>query len=211
MPTRRVFIEQILRQIYGGVPNDDSEITPNLVNVWLNQGIGIAAKANYTDSIKIDGIAYINDSFYTTFKGLSIQSDEAGLWKVTLPHIPFGLGSGDGISTLQLKDTNDVSHPAVWVSQSQKSYYQNMRNIPNKFLAYSEGKFVYIISPLYISQYTASVTMVSGGDSSNLDSELNVPADYLPVITDYVVKQLTFERNQPQDVFNNGNDSIRTT
>jgi len=65
--TRYALIERILRQIYNGQPSDDSSITYNLVNQWLNDAIGLAVKKNYTDSIQMDGIAYINNSFYTTY------------------------------------------------------------------------------------------------------------------------------------------------
>ena len=59
--TRKTFIERILRQIYNGQPSDDSNITFNLVNQWLNDAIGVAAKKNYTDSIQMDGVAYVNN------------------------------------------------------------------------------------------------------------------------------------------------------
>ena len=59
--TRKIFIERILRQIYNGQPSDDSSITFNQVNQWLNDAIGVAAKKNYTDSIQMDGVAYVNN------------------------------------------------------------------------------------------------------------------------------------------------------
>lgn len=66
--TRNIFIERILRQIYNGQPSDDSSITYSLVNQWLNDAIGLAAKKNYTDGIQMDGIAYVNNSFIQHLK-----------------------------------------------------------------------------------------------------------------------------------------------
>lgn len=209
--TRRFFIERTLRQIYNGQPSDDATITPNLVNTWLNDGIGIAAKTNYTDSIKIDGIAYINDSFYTTYKNLAVSKDEMFLWKVTLPHIPIGLGNNEGVSTCVFTDGNQNSYPLIKMTQFQKAYYRSMRPIPNKILGYLEGEFIYAISTIQLSSYTAKACMISGGDSTNLDSTLNVPDDYLPVIVEYIKQQLGFERVQPVDVSNDGLDAIKTT
>lgn len=208
--TRRAYIEQIRRAIYNGQPNDDASITVNLVNQILNQAIGVAAKQAYADSIKLDGIAYVNNSFYTTFKGLTISADEFASWKVTLPHLPIGLGVNDGISTLVVKEnSSNISQPVVWITQAQKSYYQNMRPVPNKVLAYSEGEFIYIISTLLLNEYTASVTMVSGGLPTDLDATLNVPNDYLPLITDYLKKELLGELSVPKDVNNDGNDALK--
>jgi hypothetical protein len=208
---RRTYIERLRRQIYNGQPNDDATITVNLVNLYVDDAIAFAAKSCYTESIKLDGIAYVNGGFYTTYKGLTISADENFIWRVTLPHIPYGLGESEGVSTLQVKDGNNVSLPVIWISQAQKSYYHTMRAIPNKVMAFSEGKYIYIITPILLNQYTANVTMVSGGNSSDLDSEINVPQDYYPLMTDYILKQLLLERNQPTDVNNDGLDVIKTT
>lgn len=161
----------------------------------------------------LDGIAYVNNSFYTNFKNLAVTEDEQFVYKVELPQIPFGIGYNEGISTLQFKDneSRQLSQNVVWLTQNQKTFSQNMRPIPNKILAYSQGKFVYILSTLLLSSYTANVTMVSGGDSTDLDSELNVPSDYIPVMTDYIIKQLLLERNNPVDATNDGLDAITTT
>lgn len=205
---RRVFIEMIRRQIYGGQPNDDAEITPNLVSKWLDFGIAAAAEKNQKDNLMLDGIAYVNNSFYTTFKSLAITNDSFGVWKVELPQIPLGLGSSSGLPTLLIKDSTSpqLSYNPVWLSQDQRSYQRGMRQIPNKILAYSEGKYVYLESLIDLSQYTAQATMVSGGTTS-LDSEINVPDNYLPLIVEYIKNQLNFERRQPKDI-PDGSDQI---
>lgn len=211
--TRRTYIEQIRRLIYNGQPSDDATISVNLVNVWLPQAIGIAAKKNYTDAMTLDGIAYVNNSFYTTFTGLSLTQDSFYVWKITLPQIPLGIGQTEGISTVEFVDpfTKKISSSALILTEDQRSYARGMREIPNTLTAYARGKYVYVESSLIMYQYTANVTMVSGGDSTNLDSEMNVPDDYIPVMTDYLTKQLMFERNVPIDATNDGLDAIRTT
>lgn len=205
--TRSQLIEQIIRQVYGNQPTDDAAITPNLVNQFINQGIGIAVKLNYKDAIQMDGVGYVNNSFYTTFKGLSITQDENFKWKMTLPSVPLGVGKDEGISTLVFKSNDGkVSLPVIWLSQNQVTYYQSLPTIPNKILAYSEGSFVYALSTLLLDKYTATVTLVSGGDSTDLNSTLNVPDDYISVITEYAVKSLMAARAQIQDSANDGND-----
>lgn len=206
--TREQFIERHLRQIYGGFPTDDSQITKNLVNSWLNDAIAVAAKQNCKDNIALDGIAYVNNSFYTTFKGIAVVQDENFLFKITLPQIPIGIGYGEGVSTLQFKDaSNSVSLPCIPLSQNQTTFYQSLRPIPNKILFYTEGSFIYAVSTLPLYDYTATVKMVSGGDSTSLTSTLNVPPDYFPVMVEYLKQQLAFERAQPQDQSNDGTDN----
>lgn len=211
MNTRREYIERLLMQIYSDYPRDDSVITFNLVNKWLSEGIALAAKASYKDSLQIDNVAYVNGSFYTTFKALTAVQDEALLYKITLAEIPLGIGRNEGINTLQFKDSNgNISLPCVPISQAQRTYYQSMRPIQNKILFYSEGQFIYAISTLPLWSYTATVSMISGGDSNNLDSIINVPEDYNSVIAEYVKQQLVFERMQPQDTSNDGSDTVKT-
>ena len=86
-----------------------------------------------------------------------------------------------------------------------------MRTIPNKLIGYPQGGFVFVESTIQLSDYTATVTMVSGGLSSDLTSTVNVPDDYMPVIVQYVQQQLMFQRQVPQDVTNDGSDIIKTT
>ena len=97
------------------------------------------------------------------------------------------------------------------MSENQAGYYQTMRPIPNKILAYPQGEFVYVISDILLTQYTATVTMVSGGVSTDLDSTLNVPSEYFPVIVEYIKSQLMFERQVPVDVANDGLDTLGKT
>lgn len=208
---RRTYIEMIRRQIYGGQPSDDATITVNLVNKWLDIAIGVAAKQNNRDNISLEGISYINNSFYTTFKGLAVTKDENFLWKVTLPQVPLGIGTSEGVSTIEFKDasTGQISYPAVMLSENQRSFQRGMRTIPNKVLAYSQGEFVYALSTIMLSQYTATITMVSGGTSSDLDSTINVPSDYFPIIVEYLKKELMFALSVPVDSANDGRDVNR--
>lgn len=210
--TRRFYIERALRQIYGGYISDDSDITVNLVNSWLNDALGIAAKQCYKDSIQLEGIGYVNNSFYATYKGISVTADEQFVYKIELPQLPLGLGRNEGVSTLKFKSsTGELSMPCIPINESQATYFQSMRPIPNKVIYKSEGGYILAYSTLMLSDYTASVTMVSGGDSTDLNSIINVPDDYFPVIVEYIKAQLAFERQMPVDVQNDGLDAIKTT
>lgn len=211
--SRKAYIELIRRQIYGSQPSNDAEITIGLVNYWLNYAAASAAKKNYKDNYIIDGISYVNNSFYTTFKTIAVTKDENFLWRVTLPQIPLGIGSTEGCSTIVFKDasTGQISYPGVWMSQNQRSFQKGMREIPNKVLVYSEGKYVYALSTIILSQYTATVTMISSGDGTDLTSTVNIPDDYFIFICDWLREKLMFQRTVPQDLQNDGVDFITTT
>lgn len=208
--TRNIFIERILRQIYNGQPSDDSNITYSLVNQWLNDAIGLAAKKNYTDGIQMDGIAYVNNSFYTTFKDLTVELGNIDnvTYSIDLPQIPVALGKNEGIATLQFVKDKLASQTAIPLSINQVAYIDNLRPIQNKILYWTEGKNIYAKSLIPLTAYTANVRMVSGGDSTDLNSTLIVPDDYVPMIVEYIKGQLAFERSRPIDVSNDGVDSV---
>lgn len=208
--TRQAYIERILRLIYNGQPSEDSNITIGLVNNWLGDGLAIAAKQNYVESIKMDGVAYVNNSFSTTFSGIAVTSDDTNNlgYKISLPQIPLGLGKNEGINTLRFKDdTGFISQSVIWLSANQVGYADSMRQIPNKIKAYNEGSVVRLTSTLPLYLYTATVSMVSGGDSTDLNSQINAPDDYFPVVTEYIKAQLLLEKAQVPDTSNDGSDN----
>lgn len=206
--TRYALIERILRQIYNGQPSDDSSITYNLVNQWLNDAIGLAAKKNYTDGIQMDGIAYVNNSFYTTFTNLDIAAEpvDTVTYSVDLPQIPVALGKDEGIAMLQFVGDKRTSQTAIPLSMNQVAYQEQLRPIQNKILYWIEGKNVYIKSAIQLTSYKATIRMVSGGISTDLNSTLNIPDDYVPMIVEYIKAQLAFEKSRPIDTNNDGVD-----
>ena len=207
--TRYQLIERILRQIYNGQPSDDSNITYGLVNQWLNDAIGAAARKNYTDNIQIDGISYINNSFYTTFKNLDIEAETVDnvTYRVDLPSIPVALGKNEGVSTLQFVGDKKTSQTAIPLSMNQIAYQDQLRPIQNKITYWVEGKNIYVKSSIPLTSYKATIRMVSGGDSTNLNSTLIIPDDYMPVVVEYIKAQLAFEKSRPIDQSNDGVDN----
>ena len=169
--TRNIFIERILRQIYNGQPSDDSSITYNLVNQWLNDAIGSVVKKNYTDSIQLDGIAYINNSFYSTFTNLDIAAETVDnvTYSVDLPVIPYGIGKNEGVATLQFVGDKKTSQTAIPLSMNQVAYIEQLRPIQNKIVYWIEGKNIYIKSSIPLTSYKATVRIISGGDSTDLN------------------------------------------
>lgn len=205
--TRYSFIERILRQIYNGQPSDDSSITYNQVNQWLNDAIALAARKNYTDSIQMDGISYVNNSFYTTFKALPVVNENVTTYSIALPVIPVALGKDEGVATLQFVGDGKISQTAIPLSINQVGYQESLRPIQNKLLYWIEGKNIFVKTSILLSQYTANVRMINGGDSNDLQSTLIIPDDYVPMMIEYIKAQLAFERSRPIDGSNNGVDN----
>lgn len=205
--TRYALIERILRQIYNGQPSDDSSITYNLVNQWLNDAIALAARKNYTDSIQMDGIAYVNNSFYTSFNGLTVSAIDPTIYSVSLPSIPVALGKDEGVASLQFTGSGVKSQTAIPLSMNQVAYIEQLRPIQNKLLYWIEGKNIFVKTSILLSSYKANIRMISGGDSTDLQSTLIIPDDFVPMMIEYIKGQLAFERSRPIDTSNDGVDN----
>jgi len=208
--TRKIFIERILRQIYNGQPSDDSSITFNQVNQWLNDAIGLVVKKNYTENIQMDGVAYINNSFYTTFTNIDITPESVDnlTYSLILPTIPYSLGRNEGVATLQFVGDKKTSQTAIPLSMNQVPYIEQIRPIQNKILYWVEGKNIFVRTTIPLSNYKATLRMISGGNSSDLSSTLIVPDDYVPMIVEYIKGQLAFERSRVIDQSNDGVDNV---
>jgi hypothetical protein len=207
--TRYALIERILRQIYNGQPSDDSNITYNLVNQWLNDAIGAVVKKNYTDNIQMDGVAYVNNSFYTTFTNIDINAESVDTvtYSIDLPIIPYALGRNEGVAMLQFVGDKKTSQTAIPLSMNQVAYIEQLRPIQNKILYWVEGKNIYVKSSIPLTQYKATLRLISGGDSTDLNSTLIVPDDYMPMVIEYIKGQLAFEKSRPIDTSNDGVDN----
>ena len=207
--TRYALIERILRQIYNGQPSDDSNITYNLVNQWLNDAIGLVVKKNYTENIQIDGVAYVNNSFYTTFTNIDINAEtvDTVTYSIDLPVIPYALGRNEGVAMLQFVGDKKTSQTAIPLSMNQVAYIEQLRPIQNKILYWIEGKNIYVKSAIPLTQYKATLRLISGGDSADLNSTLIVPDDYMPMVVEYIKGQLAFEKSRPIDQSNDGVDN----
>ena len=202
---RKTLIEQISRLVHNGLPSDDTDITEDLINLYVNQGVAIAAKNNYKEAIQVDGIGYVNNSFYTTFKGISVTADEENLWTLPLPQVPIAIGRNEGVARLLFKNTRDnISFDAIPLAANQLGFIRSMRTIPGKILYYTEGGDAKVLTAFNMTEFKASVTMISGGDSSNMSSPLNISDDMIPVVIDYVSKLLIMELKMNRDNINDG-------
>jgi len=204
---RGALIESILMAIYGQKPTDDAEISDNLVNMYIDEGIAVAAQKCYNGNIQLDGIGYVNNGFYSTFSGISISQDGTDnlTYKLTLPQVPVGIGSSYGLPELRFRN-GSTSFTGIPLTMNQWAYYEGMPIIPNKILYLQEGSSVRMKSTMLLTAFTGTVKLISGGDSTDLNSTLNVPPDYIPIIRDYAVGKLLAERSVPQDNINDGTD-----
>jgi len=204
---RRALIEQIRRMYYGGMPSDDANLTENEVNQYINQGIAYIAKVNYTDSIKIDGIETVSDAFYTTFKNLAVAKDnDTGYYYATLPQPPVGLSRGYGIASVTFPVSTGLAKAPTAVSPREVDYIEQIKLPPSKIFYWAEGGKLWMRSYTNLVGKFAIVRMISS-ENSDLTAELNVPAEYISDIINWIMDQLKFRKQMTEDSTNDGLDT----
>jgi hypothetical protein len=204
--TRKVLIEQIRRIYYGGVPNDDATLSEKEVNTYISEAIAYIAKINYTDAIKLDGIESVADSFYATFKNLAITKDnDTGYYSLDLPQVPLGLSRGYGISTVTFPTSTGLAKSPIPISVRELEYMDNLKQPPSKIFYWAEGKKLWFKSYTNLVGKFAIVRMVSS-ENSDMDSELNVPQEYISDIIDLILNKLKIRKGTPEDSVNDGVD-----
>ena len=206
--TRKVLIEQIRRLYYGGVPSDDANLSEKEVNLYINQALAYMAKVNYTDAIKLDGIETVSDAFYSTFKNLALALDtDTGYYYLTLPHPPLGLSRGYGISSVTFHVSTGLAKAPIPISPRELDLMDNMKRPPSKIFYWAEGSKLWFKSPYYnLTGKNAIVRMVSV-ENTDLSAELNVPAEYISDMINWIMNQLKIRKQMPEDTTNDGIDS----
>lgn len=205
--TRRVLIEQIRRLYYGGTPSDDANLTENEVNTYINQAIAYFAKVNYSDAINLDGVETVGDAFYSTFKNLAITKDnDTGYYSATLPHPPLGLARGYGISTVTFPVSTGLAKAPTPISPREVDYIEQIKLPPSKIFYWSEGNKLWFKSYTNLVGRFAIVRMISA-ENSDKTAELNVPAEYISDIINWIMNQLRVRKGMPEDTTNDGLDT----
>jgi hypothetical protein len=204
--TRNELIAQIRRMYYGGVPAEEASLREKEVNQYINQAIALVAKENYVDYIKMDGVENVDDAFYTTFKNFSISKDnDTGYYYTTLPHPPIGLSRGYGIADVTFPVSTGLAKNPIPISPRELEYVDMVKIPPSKIFFWCEGDKLYFKSYINLVGKSPIVRMISN-ENSDLNAELNVPAEYIPSMINWIMTQLNIRKQMSGDLIREGVD-----
>ena len=203
--TKRQLSELIQRSMAGGTPSDDSEPKIDEIALWIGPGIAYAAKISYSDSVNTDGIEFVADSFYATYKNLSLTKDEdTGWYQATLPAKPYGLSPGYDITEVYVQGSKKLSQSLVRVNRKQVPFFSRLPVPPNRLFYWVEEDKINVKSFAVLDGESLRVTMASPAGTSGMDSQLNCPEEMIPGVVDFVKKQFLPLINLPKDNSNDG-------
>lgn len=202
--TRYHICEMIQRALNAGFASDDTEVTINLVNQYLNSAVAFAAKAMFKESIQIDGIEDVQDAFYASFPNISISLDSTtGLYQATLPQQPAGVSRGWDIAHFMLITGSGKKIFANPISPTELVYLYEGESGCNEVYYFVDGATARLHSCQDITKYKANVRMIAT-QSSDLTSPMSIPDTALSIIIDYIAKTLGIQLSISYDTSEDG-------
>lgn len=204
--TRKTLCELIQRRLAGGDVSDDFSPKLDEINLWLNHGIAASAFKNYTDSVQIDGIEFVSESFYITLGGLTINKDEnTGWYFANLPSSPYALPKGYDITMVAIQGNGKLSKGLVRKDAVKHNAHDSLPKPPNKIFWWVDSKALWMDSftPIQSNTLTLRMAASAGGVyQGGISDELRVPDDAIPYVIEYVLK--VFGQPAIQDTSNDG-------
>lgn len=199
--------EQILTTYYKGIRNDDSQYSLRHIASMVAQEVAFMARKNAFENGNAGEIAYINDSFISTYKNVAVAVDPVSLEKYSvLPAVPTALPNNQEIVSVSLnKKTNKTFIPMRNKDRFSQSFLPNIKGV---VFYYIEAGRIYFDNPCNYQFTALTIKMAGALPSGNiLDAQLNIPKNYETEIIDKVLQRLLTTSRLGTDYTNDG-DSI---
>lgn len=199
--------EQILTTYYKGIRNDDSQYSLRHIASMVASEVAVMARKNAFENSNNGDITYMNDTFITTYKNLSVLTDNVSNEKYCdLPATPTALPNNQEIVAVSLNTkTNKQFIP---IKNKDRFMQAFLRPIKGVVYFYAENGRLYFDNPENFQFTKITLKMAGALPSGNiLDAPLNIPKNYESEIIDKVLNRLLTLSAQGQDLTNDG-DSI---
>jgi hypothetical protein len=208
--TKKEFCQEVLYEVYGGMPPSDARITERFVLTKLNDTIANFALVNAYEKTNLEGITYADDTFYVRFNNVALSDDSASGDKVaTLPSMPVGLPSQRSITITPANVNSDPSlikmierhEVARMKSSSRRNPVKNiyMWIVGNKLYGYINKNMFPLLE---LPAINLDIATADGG----LTSDLNMPQGMIATAKTNIVAELKKSLMMPQDIKNDGQE-----
>lgn len=189
---KRDIVQEILMEIYGGIPSVDAAISENFVLRKLNNKIATSAMLQAMGSYKMDGVVCIDDIFTLTYTDLALTLDAAnGLKYFIIPSQPIGIPNNQSITVFPPVTRggmlNDIFKP------TKRSKLTMVRSLPNlkKVFHFTENGREYFNDEFGIMAtfITVNASIITSG-AQDLTAFLNLPDDMISAVKAECIAEL---------------------
>lgn len=201
--TGKQFCQEVLYELYGGIPSDEARLSERFVLTKLNDQIASLAVINAYQNNNLEGITYADDQFYTTFSNITVSTDttSTGLKYALLPSHPISLPSErqyrvypvvarGGISSTVFKMIKAGALQRVLSQPAMKKVYCFV----------SDGRMNFYIPPTMPAIFELNAINITMATSAvGMDTPVNLPQDMLALAKKNILAELRVSIGTPQD------------
>jgi len=207
LKTKRAVCQEILYEVYGGMPPSDARITERFVLTKLNDQQATHTLLNAYNNSNLEGITYADDIFYVTYNQIPLVDDAmTGYRTATLPALPSSLPSQRAFDIIPTSPVCDAQR--TMIKMMERHEVQRMHSLPpvkKVFGFVNNGKIYFYINPkmfplLELNSINLTIATPDGG----MDSFLNMPADAVASAKKNIIADLRNSLMIPQDIKNDG-------
>lgn len=184
LDTKRAIVQEVLYELFGGVPSNQSAISENFVLRKLNDRIAEAAVKSAFGAYNLDGCVCVDDVFNLTYSGLTLLTDTAsGLKYVLLPAQPVGLPSGRAFNIWPPKNRGGIQQSTFKpITRGEVTYLRSLPVIKKIFHFVENGR-LYIVDNANLAQYFDTINMsITSSGANDLSAILNLPDDMIATV-----------------------------
>jgi len=209
LKTKREFCQEVLHEVYGGMPPSSSRISERFVLTKLNDAIANLAVVNAYSNTNLEGVTYADDTFYISFNSLTLTLDPLTGYKyVTLPAMPVGLPSARSYTVMPTGDKKLCNKTMIKIiDRNEVSRMLSLPKIKKVFAFIQDGKmYFYIDKQLFPLLELTTVNLTMATADGGMDSIVNMPMDMLATAKTKIVQELRGSLMMPQDIKNDGRE-----
>lgn len=209
LKTNKEFCQEVLYEVYGGIPPSDARPTERFVLTKVNEKIAASMMVNAYANTNIEGVTYADDIFYVSYNNIEVSADSAsGYLTATLPVLPTALPSQRSITVSPSNPTTDEQETLI--KMSSRANVKKLRSLPpvKKVFAFLEsGKIkFYVNAAMFPLLSLTSVNLTIAAAAGAMSDAINAPADMLESIKLKLVQELRISIGIPQDIKNDGQE-----
>lgn len=192
--TKRQIVQEALYEAYGGITSTDVRISERFVLTKLNNKIAAAGTINAFQNKNLEGVTYLNDTFYSTYNDLPVTDDtHTGFKKIDLPALPIGVPSQRSISLYPPKTNKCNGMNSTMFVMMPREQVRRSNNLPKTKTVYcfeQDGTIQMIIPDTLPLLEVGTMNLVMATSDGGLDSKANIPPDMLDPIKKELVAEL---------------------
>lgn len=211
--TNKQFCQEVLYELYGGMPPSDARISERFVLTKLHDQVAKLGVVSAFNTSNAEGITYADDIFYITFRNISVTLDaQIGLLKAELPQLPMGLPRQRSFNITPSSPTCDAQH--TMIKMTERHEIQRRMSLPpvRKVFAYvtDTALYLYVNKAMFPMLKIPSINLTMATPAMGMDDKTNMPADMLAMAKAAILAELRTSLMIPQDIKNDGQEIKET-